>query len=167
LTLVLRHVPNDFAMPFFSAFLFDPERPQSRFFNGGWGCDFDKHAALMRAVTEAAQSRVAFLHGGRDAPEDDANVAAQIEAVSRAAPQVAFAGIAASAPAQTLEGRWAQACACLRRVVDRPVYRVILTPQEGPLHVVRLVVPMLEHFAKDTMRVGPRLQAELEKDAAA
>ena len=52
-------------------------------------------------------------------------------------------------------------------VVDQPVYRIVYTPPEGPLHVVRLIVPRLEHFTPTTMRVGPRLQRELEDAAAA
>ena len=36
LRLIVRTVPNDYAVPFFAAFLFDPQRPCRRFFNGGW-----------------------------------------------------------------------------------------------------------------------------------
>ena len=68
LRLIVRTVPNDYAIPFFAAFLLDPQRPCRRFFNGGWGCDLDRSIALMRAVTEAVQSRLAFLHGGRKVP---------------------------------------------------------------------------------------------------
>lgn len=166
LTLVVRHVPNDFAMPFFACFLFDPARPERRFFNGGWGCHLDKHIALMRAVTEAAQSRAAYLHGGRAAPEDgDADaVRAQMETVSRGS-AVAFAALQELDAGGAIHEQWARTVAALRRVVDRPIYRVVYTPDEGPLHVVRLVVPLLEHFSHETMRVGPRLQAELESSA--
>jgi ribosomal protein S12 methylthiotransferase accessory factor len=165
LDLVIRHVPNDFAMPFFAAFLFDPKRPEQRFFNGGWGCHLDKHIALARAVSEVAQSRAAFLHGGRAAPEDDGSVHVQIEAVTRGARSIAFDDIAEIGAADTLQAQWRDAVACLRRVTDRPIWHVVYTPEEGPLHVVRLIVPTLENFSKTTMRVGPRLQAALEADA--
>ena len=56
---------------------------------------------------------------------------------------------------------------CLRRVVDRPIYRLVYTPSEGPLHVIRLIVPRLEHFTGSTNRMGPRMRAELEARAAA
>jgi ribosomal protein S12 methylthiotransferase accessory factor len=173
LSLVVRAVPNDFAMPFFAAFLFDPERPQRRFFNGGWGCHLDPTIALMRAVTEVAQSRAAFLHGGREAPEWDGSgreadgVRAEMERVSRDTGSVSFVDIAEPGTASSLDAQWARAVACLRRVVRAPVYRVVYTPDEGPLHVVRLIVPLLEHFTKETMRVGPRLQAALEAGAEA
>ena len=171
LRLVVRTVPNDFGMPFFAAFLFDPARPEQRFFNGGWGCHLDRRIALMRAVTEVAQSRAAYLHGGRAAPQWDGpgdeaqGVRAQMDLVSREHPQVAFADIPGPECAGSIAAQWAQAVASLRHVVDRPIYRVIYTPEGAPLHVVRLVVPLLENFSKATMRVGPRLQAALEADA--
>jgi ribosomal protein S12 methylthiotransferase accessory factor len=162
LRLVVRHVPNDFGMPFFAAYLFDPARPEPKFFNGGWGCHLDKRIALMRAVSEVAQSRAAYLHGGRVWDGADMDVTAQIETVSRAGDAVAFDAIADAGAASDVDAQWDAAVACLRRVTDRPIHRVVYTPEEGPLHVVRLVVPMLENFSRDAMREGPRLQAELE-----
>ena len=173
LRLVVRTVPNDFGMPFFAAFLFDPARPEQRFFNGGWGCHLDRRIALMRAVTEAAQSRAAYLHGRRAGPQWDGpgeeaqGVRAQMEVVSREHPSIPFDEIPEPECASAIAAQWAQGVACLRRVVDRPIYRVVYTPAEGPLHVVRLVVPLLENFSKSTMRVGPRMQAALEADADA
>lgn len=165
LTLVVRSVPSDYGLPFFAAFLFDERRPEQRFFNGGWGCHLDKHIALMRAVAEVAQSRCAYRHGGRAALEETGgdSVRAQIETVSRAVPGIVFDEIAELEAADTVEGQWEQAVACLGRVVDRPIYRVVYTPEAGPLHVVRLVVPLLENFSRETMRAGPRFQAELER----
>ena len=169
LRLVVRYVPNDYGIPFFAAFLFDPNNLESRFFNGGWGCHHERRIALTRAVTEVAQSRLAFLHGGRE-PErcDDRRAEAdrveqQIGTVSSKTPSIRFEDIPERPVAATsLAAQWVAAVDCLRRVTDRPIYRVIYTPPEGPLHVVRLVVPLLEHFSRSTMRMGPRMQAELE-----
>ncbi|HWA89904.1 MAG TPA: YcaO-like family protein [Rhizomicrobium sp.] len=162
LALIVRAVPNDFGMPFFAAFLFDPEKPERRFFNGGWGCHLDRDIALMRAVTEVAQSRCAYLHGGRAWEDEGAGeLRAQMEMVL-APPFIRYEAVEAVPAAGTIAQQWAQTVAALRRVTDRPIWRVVLTPDEGPLHVVRLVVPLLENFSRETMRVGPRLQAELE-----
>ena len=68
LQLKVRTIPNDYGMPFFAAFVFDLKNPSRKTFNGGWACDLDRDRALVRAVTEAAQSRVAFIHGGRKIP---------------------------------------------------------------------------------------------------
>src|SRR5215212_7649022 len=68
LQLKIRTIPNDYGMPFFAAFVFDLNNPSRKTFNGGWACDLDRDRALVRAVTEAAQSRAAFIHGGRKVP---------------------------------------------------------------------------------------------------
>jgi hypothetical protein len=35
-------VPNDYDLAFFSALLFDPEKLSAKFFNGGWGCYYNR-----------------------------------------------------------------------------------------------------------------------------
>jgi ribosomal protein S12 methylthiotransferase accessory factor len=168
LRLVARYVPNDYGIPFFAAFLFDPNKLERRLFNGGWGCHHGRGIALMRAVTEAAQSRLAFLHGRREPKRSDDplteadRMRQQVETVSNTTSSIRFEDIPEQHLAKSLAAQWAAAASCLRRVIDRPIYRVIYTPSEGPLHVVRLIVPLLEHFTPSTMRIGPRMQAELE-----
>jgi len=171
LRFVIRTVPNDYGMPFCAAFLFDPQKPLHRFFNGGWGCHLDRRIALTRAVTEAAQSRAAALHGGREMPlwngpgyEAD-GIRAQMDLVSDESSAIRFEDIPEPGAVASLAAQWDATLDCLRRVIDRPVYRVVYTPEEGPIHVVRLVVPLLEHFSRSTMRMGPRLRAELETSA--
>jgi ribosomal protein S12 methylthiotransferase accessory factor len=168
LRLVIRYVPNDYGIPFFAAFLFDLNRLESRFFNGGWGCHHERETALMSAVTEAAQSRLAFLHGGRrskrsgDPPTGADHIKQQMRTVSDTSRSIQFQDIPDQPSATPLAAQWEAAVDCLRRVIDRPIYRVIYTPSEASLHVVRLLVPMMEHFTRSTMRIGPRMQAELE-----
>src|SRR5215211_4166369 len=67
----VRTIPNDYGIPFFAAFVFDLNNLSRKTFNGGWACDLHRDRALLRAVTEAAQSRVAFIHGGPQAPDSD------------------------------------------------------------------------------------------------
>lgn len=167
LRLAIRHVPNDYGIPFFAAFLFDPVRPQNHLFNGGWGCHPVREVALTRALAEVAQSRVAFLSGFREAEEknDPERMRKQIEILSAGTAAERYEDIPNSPPAASLEEQWTSALGHLRRVIDRPVYRVVYTPPEGPLHVVRLVVPTLEHFTPSAKRMGPRMRAELEKMA--
>jgi ribosomal protein S12 methylthiotransferase accessory factor len=168
LRLVTRYVPNDYGIPFFAAFLFDPNKLESRSFNGGWGCHHEREIALMRAVTEAAQSRLAFLHDRREPKRSNYPLAEadrmkqQVDTISSTTLSIRFEDIPEQPLATPLAAQWAAAVNCLRRVIDRPIYRVIYTPSEGPLHVVRLIMPLLEHFTRSTMRIGPRMQAELE-----
>lgn len=57
MTLLMRWQPNDFGVPFFSALLADTHRWNPGFLNSGFGCHPDAEVALVRAVTEAVQSR--------------------------------------------------------------------------------------------------------------
>src|ERR1041385_8543913 len=79
LQLKVRTIPNDYGMPFFAAFVFDLNNPSRKTFNGGWACDLDRERALVRAVTEAAQSRVAFIHGGRKAPKASQGLTSDVQ----------------------------------------------------------------------------------------
>jgi ribosomal protein S12 methylthiotransferase accessory factor len=170
----VRYVPNDYGMPFFAAFVFDLNNPSRKTFNGGWACDLDRERALVRAVTEAAQSRVAFIQGGRkvkmsqaatlahDAQREGKLVQQHMRGVSDPRQQVLFSDI----PDLTVEGSLQQKLDAvigrLRRVLQEPIYRVVFTPPESPLQVVRLVVPLLEDLKESRVRVGRRLKATID-----
>ena len=163
----IRSIPNDYGMPFFAAFVFDLNNPSRKTFNGGWACDLDRERAVVRAVTEAAQSRVAFIHGGRKvkttANEQEAElVRRQMLGVSDPREQVSLTDIPDLAVDGTLEQKLETLIERLRRVVKEPIYRVVFTPPESPLQVVRVVVPLLENLKETRVRVGRRLKAAIE-----
>ncbi|HEV7474172.1 MAG TPA: YcaO-like family protein [Pyrinomonadaceae bacterium] len=175
LQLKVRFVPNDYGMPFFAAFVFDLNNPSRKTFNGGWACDLDRERALVRAVTEAAQSRVAFIHGGRKVPTSRA-ADFTVEAKEREAKLVRQHMLGVSDPRQqtplmdipdldvagTLQQKLEVVIGRLRRVVQAPIYRVVFTPPELPLQVVRLVVPLLENLKENRVRVGRRLKRAID-----
>ncbi len=101
-----------------------------------------------------------------DGPGAEADgVRAQMDLVSREHPQVAFADIPEPECAGSIAAQWAQAShACAASSTARSIASSTRR-RTRPLHVVRLVVPLLENFSRETMRVGPRLQAALEADA--
>jgi ribosomal protein S12 methylthiotransferase accessory factor len=165
----VRTVSNDYGMPFFVAFVFDSENPRRKTFNGGWACDLDRNRALVRAVTEAAQSRVALIHGGRrpdltrQASERETKVLRRhMQAVGDARDQVALTDIPDFSVVSTLEDKLDEVIRRLRRVVQEPIYRVQFTSPELPLQVVRLVVPQLENLKENRVRVGPRLKRAID-----
>jgi ribosomal protein S12 methylthiotransferase accessory factor len=169
LRIKVRCIPNDYGLPFFAVFLFDPNNPCRRTFNGGWACDLDRNRALVRAVTEAAQARVGLIHGGRKMPAlhragaDEAQLVQQhITGVSDARQQVAFGEVVDLASDGSLQQQLDEVIARLRRVVQEPIYRVVFTPSESPLQVVRLVVPLLESLKENKVRVGRRLKSAIE-----
>lgn len=170
----VRYVPNDYGMPFFAAFVFDLKNPSRKTFNGGWACDLDRDRALVRAVTEAAQSRVAFIQGGRkvrmsraDTLADDAQregklVRKHMLGVSDPRKHTVFSDIPDLAAEGTLQQKLDAVIGRLRRVLQEPIYRVVFTPPESPLQVVRLVVPLLENLKETRVRVGRRLKATID-----
>jgi YcaO-like protein with predicted kinase domain len=56
-------ITNAIGVPCFSARIWAPDVPQVF---GGFGCHVDPHIAVGRAMTEAAQSRLALVSGARD-----------------------------------------------------------------------------------------------------
>ena len=175
LRLKVRTVPNDYGLPFFAAFVFDLNNPSRRTFNGGWACDVDRDVALVRAVTEAAQSRVAFIHGGRNVPasqvvdstsDENQLVRRHIQGVSDPRKQTSLRDIPHPAFSGTQEQQLDLVISRLRAVVQEPIYRVVLTSPESPLQVVRLVVPLLESFKESRVRVGRRLKASIDARGA-
>jgi ribosomal protein S12 methylthiotransferase accessory factor len=164
LQLKVRTIPNDYGIPFFAAFVFDLNNPSRKTFNGGWACDLDRDRALIRAVNEAAQSRVAFIHGGRKAPASDADeqVRRHMMGVSDPREQVLLTDIPDLAVDSTLQQKLDALIEILRRVVREPIYRVVFTPPDSPLQVVRVVVPLMENLKETRVRLGRRLKAAIE-----
>jgi ribosomal protein S12 methylthiotransferase accessory factor len=172
LQLKIRSIPNDYGLPFFAAFVFDLNNPSRKSFNGGWACDLDRDRALVRAVTEAAQSRVAFIHGGRkvraaesgfDAQEEEAKLVRQhMIGVSDPRQQTSLSDIPDLAIAGSLEQKLDAVIECLRRVLQEGIYRVVFTPEKSPLQVVRVIVPLLENLKETRVRLGRRLKATIE-----
>jgi ribosomal protein S12 methylthiotransferase accessory factor len=179
LHLKVRTIPNDYGLPFFAVFVFDLNNPSRKTFNGGWACDLDRDRALLRAVTEAAQSRVAFIHGGRKVPTLRAegflrgrSRAGSETCASTHAGRNRFPGsmllteISDLAVDGTLQQQLDAVIERLRRVVQGPIYRAVFTSPESPLQVVRLVVPLLENLKETRVRMGPRLKAAIESFGA-
>jgi ribosomal protein S12 methylthiotransferase accessory factor len=175
LCLAVRSVPNDYGLPFFAAFLFDPEVCSRKFFNGGWGCHLGPFVALAQAVTEAAQSRLAFLHGERKISEEAGDARSrgqkadeqellqnQIRELSNPAQSISFGDLQDSSVCGSQQDQSVSLIKHLRRATERPIYRIVYTPPRSSLHVVRLIVPLLEDFTTNSPRVGRRLRSALQ-----
>ncbi len=171
LELYVRAAPNAFGLPYFFAVIHDPDAFAPHLLNGGFGCHPHRSVAFVRAVAEAAQSRLSFIHGGRDDLVDhQARFAGWSAAKKRVfvADVIARAARGAPAPMASLDDHsptvtTVEACEALLlgrlRVVglDR-VYRVVLTEPDEPLQVVRVIVPRMELYNESLARVGPRLR---------
>jgi ribosomal protein S12 methylthiotransferase accessory factor len=178
--LIVRLVPNDFGLPCFAAYLHEAASTDVNL-AGGFGLHPDPGTALARAVCEAAQSRLTFIHGGRDdvthfyakyrragrqAREDEEQrfVAALADSTRSAAwrdvPRPACDD--GDEPAAVLEALLARlrslgfGCVLRRRMEIRGSAIDL-----GGIHVVRVIVPRCEVVDRGEVRVGPRLMARM------
>jgi ribosomal protein S12 methylthiotransferase accessory factor len=162
-------LPSAWDFPVFEAILWDPAARVSVFMNGGWGCHAHKEIAMVRAITETIQSRLSWIHGGRDDLEevtDMINVeeqggrdaAEQFRVYSNSPDVVDYDEVRNGADASTsIEKALESAIASLVERGIRQVCRVVLTRPDEPLQVVRVIVPKLEFFTRSSHRMGPRL----------
>ena len=76
--------------------------------------------------------------------------------------QVSFYEIPDLAAEGTLQQKLDTIIERLSGVVEERIYRVVFTPPELPLQVVRVVVPLLENLKENRVRVGPRLKRAID-----
>ena len=171
LELYVRAVRNAFGLPYFHALINDPDACAPHLLSGGYGCHPHRRVAFVRAVSEAAQSRLSFIHGGRD---DLALTYARFAGWSRSRKRAFVMGVTArasrgdrvpmdaiddhEATTSTLEPCEALLVRGLHRVGLRRVYRVAFTRPDEDLQIVRVIVPGLELFRGSLQRVGARLR---------
>jgi len=171
--LTVRSVPNEFDLPYFHAVL--REVGARNAVHSGYGLHAWRSIAVTRAVIEAFQSRLSFIHGGRD---DLAMINMRLgsqrsDMLHRFAERnaedpnpIAIDDVVDRSPeCQTIEATWAVLAAAAGRV--GPVLRVRFTPEDYPFQIVRIVVPGLEFYTHDTDRMGARLRRYLRARAAA
>ncbi len=172
LRLRLRYVANTFGMPFFGAILSERDAHDPLFVCAGYGLHPSPEVALRRAVAEAAQSRLSFIHGARDdVPERHAELDRLDEEARRAysdallqpplGAAINFQAIPAGHDPHDPDGLLSTLCAAAERAgVGAPLFvRLVRAPL--PVEVVRVIVPSCEHALPGLPRVGPRLAAYL------
>ncbi|MFJ7412868.1 YcaO-like family protein [Streptomyces sp. NPDC098077] len=172
LEVVLRTSFNAFGLPFFQAYLLEREDTAPVAVAFGAGLHTSRDIAAVRAIAEAAQSRLSHIHGGRDdivdrhdyfekaAREAETQATAQLR--SRVEDEEGML-LMSDVPDHSDQvdsiaaaGRllWEKAA----EVGIRQVLTVDLTPVPGAgLHVVRVIAPGMESFQHDLQRVGRRL----------
>lgn len=162
--LIVQSVSHDLGVPTFRSVLIDPEYPTARgpttAYFPGFGTHPDKHVALSRSVNEALQSRVGFVHGGRDSfnelPEGTRPAArsARLRGLFRARP-IDFSELASSESLELGD----DLAFLLKRLAAAGLEQAIATDLTRPawgVPVVRVRVPGLSSFLVNRRRVGWR-----------
>jgi len=172
MNLYVRHLENVFDIPYFMAVVAESESRDPIYVNVGYGCHPCKEIALNRAVCEALQSRLSFIHGGRDDLTDRYqrferwSTKARTEYAKKLLAQVSRNGSCVhfgrirdrGEVVFDLQSAFESLMDALDRNGFRRVLRVIYTPRKSPLQVVRIIVPRLESFTETTARIGLRLR---------
>jgi ribosomal protein S12 methylthiotransferase accessory factor len=169
---------SDVGLPAFLCLIVDraPDPFRRLYATEGMGCHPSRSVALLRALTEAAQSRLTFIAGSRD--DGDRNRferARHADAIQRAREQIAdvrgplrgFHDVP-SIEGETFDDDIAAELACLRRAgVERVVVVDVSKPGLG-ISVVRVIIPGLESIDDVPGFVpGPRARARAAARAAA
>jgi ribosomal protein S12 methylthiotransferase accessory factor len=130
----------------------------------GMGCHPSRDVALLRALTEAAQARVALISGARDEP-DSCDLSQEMDPELLRAQAAALAGEPArdftAVPmfdSDSFDADVAWELTALRSAGISEVVAVDLTREEFGIPVVRVIVPGLEGPTTTvrSCRLGPR-----------
>jgi ribosomal protein S12 methylthiotransferase accessory factor len=177
MNLYVRYVKNVFEIPYFMAVVAETESKDPIYISVGFGCHPRRDIALTRSVCEALQSRLSFIHGGRDdlieryerfaKSSSKARMAYAenlLAKVSRNGSSIRFGKLPDRSDVVTgLESAFDVLLDTLVRNGFERVLRVIYTPTDLPLQVVRILVPGLECFTERTARIGVRLRDYVQK----
>lgn len=175
--LYVRYLINSFGIPCFMAVVAETRTDDPIYVSVGYGCHLSSQIAVTRAVCEALQSRLSFIHGGRDdlvgrykhfegwsRQARSAYAEKLLNQTSRNGISINFDSVGADSGVP-VDLNSAQV-ALLKTLAGnglRHALRVIYTPKNFPLQVVRIVVPGLECFNETTTRVGLRLRDYVQK----
>jgi len=154
-------LPTDINVPIFRVALLDPAYPcrggtRPRGFLG-YGCAPDAELALLRAITESVQSRLAVIQGARDAfnrvPANYSELTWQADSTDQPLHDLSSVG---GMKSLNLKEDLDWLCQSLKSAGFSQILRIDLTRADLGIPVVRLRVPGLSCFAVNQRRVGWR-----------
>lgn len=175
LDVTLYNLTTDLAIPVIGCTIVDPGSDSPSFINNGSGCHLDKYIALRRALLEAAQSRLGFIHGARNDLDERCELL-QSRLGTSAQKFRANINHLFESPCGVISWNQVPYCdcqsskdgiSCIRTRLAEfnydDVHVVKLTPRGYPIRVVRVVVPWLQPLTYRSFRFGPRLVQALRR----
>jgi len=145
LTVEVEEITNDTGVPVFAAFIHDHDNSSAGSFHGH-GASLNSDLAVIRAITEAAQSRALVIAGSRDDIFDmERRAAVRIGARQRTPARTDASHhtdyLSRDESTQSFEGDVHVLLARIQRLGFDRVIVVRHTTDSDPLHVVRVIVP--------------------------
>lgn len=156
-------------LPMFICYLVDDEYLGGITVARGQGLHFDRSVALLRAVTEAVQSRLTNIHGGRDdilprfleykrrGREQELREVERLEDEIRNRPALRYDEVDNVDPGPSVSAALSEIMSRLHAHGFRRTFLYDLNRSGVELSVVKVVVPGLEFFSPTQPRVGKRL----------
>lgn len=171
----LRYTDNLFGLPYFQGYIAEKNFVPIAI-SHGTGLHLSSSIAAVRALTEAAQSRLSYIHGGRDdlidrhkffltkPPEyEQKEIERMRESISDQENLISFAEIPDYINvSKDIHSVISFILNKLQRLNFNQVLRVELTPKSSELKVVKVIIPKIESFNPKLKRMGPRLAEHIE-----
>lgn len=174
--ICLWEITSDIGIPAYRCVLVDrmpsPLRPIAPMV--GYGCHPSREIALLRAITEAAQTRLTLITGSRDdvrsnghGPQEDLKAAQRFDAAWPDGPGPRAFKDAPHHASDTLDGDLNWILDRLRKAGLDEVVIVDLTRPAIPIFVVRAIIPELEALCEIPGYVPGARAARLREERAA
>ncbi len=158
----LRFVPNELRIPVFASLLVDHSPDGRGFIAIGTGCHLDPLYAAVSAVCEAAQARISFISGtghGKNFEEVYRSLRPSLDIKAVPEYQASLTLIADDKAAidfqdvqhpcrnvTNIDEAWEFLTLRLKQFRFTQLCRIVYSPPESPIKVVRIVVPRMEFF---------------------
>lgn len=156
----------DTGIPVYMAYIYDLVRRHVGVFRG-YGAHLDPEIAMVRAITEAVQSRVIYIAGSRDdvfrhsfmrLRRDDGN---RVLPTMKSLSGTVDARDRISEATPTFHGDTTRAIAKLQAAGIERAIVVDLSREDFPIHAVKVIVPGLEGYLFDFYTPGHRAKSFL------
>ena len=175
LELVLCTVDNIFNLPYYDAYIIDPSVKNPVSLCYGSSVHIDRNVAITRAITEAAQSRLTYIHGGRDDITDRYNYYVEKGKHQENLDLESFRKKLGDLQEIDLPNRhsynYETVAEVIKDVQERvesagvgPVIWVDLSNPKICLKAVRVIIPGAEFFKDDFARIGRRLAKVIKEN---
>lgn len=159
---------NEIGVPTVFATTDDTRAEDGLLINGGAGCHPDPFVAVTRALTEAAQSRLAVISGAREDLDGQAYrrhasydaMREMLRTWSAGRPEVDLGNLP-NKTTGTMEGDLDRVLAGLQQAGLSLILAAELAPEYLPFSVTKVIVPGIENYHNDPARLGTRLHREM------
>lgn len=170
LQIVVTHCENAYNLPMFICYLLDQDYWNGVCIARGQGMHLDKDIALMRAATEAVQSRLTNIHGGRDdivrrfshiKQLGERKLFETFDSIYKTFSNfllTSFSEVPSRPVLPSLKSNLKLVIDQLSEVGFRQIFYYLLSSQNDPYVVLKVVVPNMEFYDPSHFpRIGKRL----------